>query len=372
MKPRVKVTVEGTLRDHDGPPVRNALVYFRMVRSSQSHQSEDWTSTTTDDSGRYRVEVPAGRYAVQFHANPPDVHERVYLPAVDLRRPHEVFDYVYEGVRLTCRVLAPDSSLLPGTRITLSTARDVTGFRTESGQFTMMLQPGMCDVLVEPWSLVAGLPSIRFDGIEVRSDTLVDFQLTGERVSGRVDGPDGSPLRGAMIWAAGRAASASAYTNDAGLYEFLIPAGTYEFGFYPGSADRRLASRKLGYWMIDAPRVLDWPITGVWWSGMVRDRATGDLLPGAEVLAREIHYAGAASDVCDSGGRYRILVVPGSAYDLSATFEPLGLGGSIDWIPAGADTTIDLYLDPGVYAEFAGRATQGTPRPRRGEPSRSP
>ena len=360
LKPRDGITVEGAIRDENGPPVGGATIVF-ADRTHAGTYPASWAATA-DDSGRYRIEVPAGWYDIWVYPPQTGPYRPVGTHMVELRRKREVFDFTYRGVHLTARILGPDSSLLAGARIDVhrgfTLSYTLISRRVDDGVLTILLEPESYSFRVSPPSDTLGMPSVDFVGIQVRSDTTVAFQLTGEPVAGRLDGPDGLPLPGASIRATGGRASARARTDAAGLYDVLLPPEVYEFRFYPPAGLPYLASRSLGYRVVAGPTTLDWEISGSWWSGEVKNRATGAPLSGASVRAVQREGGYSASDTTGGDGRYSVLVVPGKAYDLEIMLPGQFRTAWIPFVLAGGDSTIDVDLDP--YA--AVRALDGARR----------
>ena len=97
----------------------------------------------------------------------------------------------------------------------------------EEGSFSVALFPGTYDIYLHATRKYPPQPVIR--NVEILEDTqytvLVD---TGNRVSGRVLAPDGSPVAGAALSIYGRTDSRFARSDDQGFYEVALSTGTYQ------------------------------------------------------------------------------------------------------------------------------------------------
>ncbi len=175
-------------------------------------------------------------------------------------------------------------------------------------------------------------------------------------VSGRVVGPDGTPVVGAVVAAVrvetlgltlGRA-SALLRSDDAGRFQFELPPGRYAL---TATAPGLTAGFGGQVTVAEGASIPEWEVKlgqeGVTVSGTVR-RPEGGPAGGAAVWASrwgaedgtELHT------LADAQGRYALRLEPGSKYTFQADLP--GFESNVQGVRLEADASFDLALRPRV------------------------
>src|SRR6185295_14806658 len=136
-------------------------------------------------------------------------------------------------------------------------------------------------------------------------------------------------------------AYALALTDPSGNYALYLPSGDYDWSVTPGPSNSntyRLFQSGPG---ISGPAVLDFDLSGVRWSGVVRMAPTNDPVSGARFYVNsEFVYPDVVS-TSDAAGHFDLILRPSSRYSLRVEAPgafPLTVGGVL----AGNDSTFDL------------------------------
>jgi len=186
-----------------------------------------------------------------------------------------------------------------------------------------------------------------------------------------VRGPDGEPLPNVVVQAYGGDADCERPTGTDGSYLLYLPEGAYRWRVSPQGDLAYISSREFPPTNITGPAVYDFALGGVRWAG--RLRVLPDSTPARDyrvVAVPESYYSGGAYTRSDSTGAFRLVVLPGQLYSLEIE-EPIS--GGLDWdlnhVIAGADSTLNVLLDPaaGRRHEYYDSRGISSGRPRDGD-----
>lgn len=301
-------TIRGTVRDHEGFPVRNAAV-------SGGGSALDGGAAQTTNDGTYMLTVVAGRWLVQAMKDGVSAQEirRVAMPpdatGVDFTLPPPPESYTIRGtVRDQYGNPVAGATLLKAA----TTAAD--------GTYTLTLPAGTHRIdaskmgYAERGSVLVRIPP---------AATAVDFVLyvPDRAILGRVTDLFGQPVTGAMVSAENAVCPALgghyAETGSDGAYRLAVPAGTYRLTAYQSgftTMPDRVVDLEGSHAPMSAQEDLTlWPAPYTI-SGQVRDRM------GKAVVAAAV-YATACGPgykaLSDASGAYTISVSAGT-YALQA------------------------------------------------------
>jgi hypothetical protein len=218
--------------------------------------------------------------------------------------------------------------------------------RLSKNQYTLFVPPSAYWFITEPGP--AYLPRIERIGvgIEVSSDTTIDFSADGNLATGRVL-LGSTPLGHAEIEAVGSfkdlRMSARDKSKADGSYRMYLPNGEYTFWVKPGPASRFIAPRFRDY-EVTAPRTINLNLSGGEWEGTVRDSVTGAPVPSIQVMA-DGRSAGSAVSETDGKGRFKLVLDPGRTYALSLSKNHGNTQlNRIPGVFAGRDSTFDILI----------------------------
>jgi len=251
------------------------------------------------------------------------------------------------NAKVTGTVRGPGAAPLSAGSLLASSEYTSTRAEIVGGRYTFLLPEGTYRFSIDPRQLGTGVPEVAFPGIDVVADSTIDFSVDGNLVSGTVMGPGGLPLEAAWVYADGVNASATSQTAADGTYRLYLPSRDYRFYVDPGRG--YIATRSYGPTLVTAPRTLDFDVSGVEWSGTVRNATTGEPLPQIEVRAfgRKISGGSYANWVTGADGLFRLVLERNTTYDLAVTpLDPHGPYVVFRSIPAVNDSTFDLLLPP--------------------------
>ncbi|MES1245769.1 MAG: carboxypeptidase-like regulatory domain-containing protein [Acidobacteriota bacterium] len=245
------------------------------------------------------------------------------------------------GATLAGRVTAPDGSPAPGAAVVCNGLRRVRDVADGDGFYEIRgLVPGFCTVLAWHDTFGRRTLSVEFGPGETRLDISLEPFERPREIRGRVVGPGGDPLQGALV--ENRPEGFLAFTAADGSFALK----TNETGF-------DLLARKPGY----APARLfdpsdDAPTGGlelrlgseVFLSGRVLG-VDPDRLPEVQVVAvanGQLHQGGVGPD-----GIYRVLGLEPGAWAVSAWIDKRVVATrTIEIAPGETEPEVDLEFDP--------------------------
>lgn len=352
-KPLAPVEISGTIGDRNGAPLQGATVGF-FETQSRPYILLDGPSqpiATTDARGVYRITLPEGVYDVWIGG----VADSGFLPVlVDQARlipPRATLDYRYIGYRVSGRLLGPGGAALTAGDVKAYGERLITRSALRSGRYSLLLPAGTYALRAEPGFQYTGLPNVTYPGVRVASDTTIDLSVDGYAVTGTVFGPEGTAMDGAAVQASTGLAFSHALADGNGQYLLYAPAGEYTFQVYPPPYARYIASRGFSSVLVTSPKTLDFDLSGVEWTGTVRNAVTLDPVASVDISVWGYepltHVTSSASTLTDAVGSFRLVLWPHFLY--SMTLIPTTPGFSlrfIDAVQAVRDSTLDLTVQP--------------------------
>jgi carboxypeptidase family protein len=380
-------TVTGTVLDRDGTPLEGFQVAFanRLLNKYYRRGAPDpllYATARTGPDGTYQVHLYEGTYDIQVAAGSYSGYPSARLAAVIHRGTARV-EYRYTGVWIRGVVYGPGGVRLLGATaqvISLSPAGQFLNYSSgiDGGQgFKVLGAPGRFEFRIDPPYGSDGVPSLRFRGFTVESDTTLTFSLDGFPVSGVVTGRDGEPLPGLDVVAFDNNAEGycSSLTGANGSYLVRLPAGTYRWDVYTSGALSYIAPREFPPTSVSGAATYDFSMGGTLWSGRVR--LLPDSLPARDygVFTQPESYlsVGSASTETDSGGAFQVVVPQGQLYSIQVE-QPVsnGLYWTVGNLLAGSDSTLDLVLDPAAgHKQYFIEASALTPAQVRPAPDRA-
>lgn len=358
--PREVLTVTGQITDRDGPGISQTYVDFISLDPRDRAQDGEGpiviasprgtaldASTVTDTEGRYRIQIPAGPYRVIVQRQtgyPP-----VVIPRFEAAPGRSELNYHYTGVRITGTLTVPAGVSLTGAQVVVNRRSGLyegwwSVYATMVGsQYSMLVPPGSYELSAGAHGTV-GLPAVSRN-ITVASDTTVDVELTGHLLTGTVRGPNGLPLERIRITARGApdVLLITTYSTADGSYRMYVPEGVYRFELAPWDASAKyIASRDYPPVPVTGPAVLDFDMSGVEWSGTVKNSSDSTTVSDAYVSVQELGdpYRFGATVWTDASGTFRLVVRPDQYYVLATYNRVVGTFAS------HADTTFTIYVDP--------------------------
>jgi len=376
------IRLTGTVRDIDGNPARNARVRWSGTvwnadcRSGQSGRIE----ASTDSTGTYRLDVPAGRASlfVETSDRIGPSREAVFIEE-DLRSSTRR-DYAFRSFRIEGRVLGPGGIPLPHGRVLfypdprghLICGTGLPETPITEGNFTAIVRRAESYVFaLSPASLDSGICSVS-QIIPIRADTTITFSLDGHTVEGEVRDRDGRPMTHARIDVRGHRVGGSDLTDSLGRYRLYLPQASYRWTITP--RERWTQPRNYDWDSVSTSRRRDFVISGALWSGRVRNASTGEPVDSVEIYGYSGGMNSSLGDgiFCQSGpdGQFRFLVRPGATFDIWLRDYRVGSasrtlngdpkaeeerveqeyarvrGRVVKGVAASADSVFDLVLDP--------------------------
>ena len=370
-------SVDGRVLDTSGRVVSGAEVSAYLEPVADTDCCMRVGSDTTDVSGRYSIELPAGHYRILVtpaagtglgsqwwpggssiqRARTAEVGGGAFL-AGDQRLPR--------GVLVSGRTLSSNGRGIAGATVYFHLAFEAgsrsccevaaIGTTDSSGRFSVRLPTGTYRVQSVPPNTSLSAPAwyggsgyFSAQDVVLRSNTSVDLRSqSGSAVQGIVrDAATGDPIADAFVSAYSGAENdyvGSVSTDSSGRYLFPLPSGSYLIQFTPPSRSS---------------------YAGQWWSGVTDDDAAAEVSPGhsgidarleaGELLTgtvrggtsrRSVAYAGVwvyqggGADCCsfvagtfsDSSGSYG-LRLPSGTYRISYE-APAGASYADAWWPA--------------------------------------
>ena len=266
--------VTGTVRVRDGAPLAGATVGFfehvssgaAAVRSAAQAPSTDPGTpvVVTDAQGRYAISVTSGHYDVWVGGVADAGIMPVQVTDVVVNDSHLSLDLSYLGYHVTGMMTHLGLGLASGTVFVLGPTNTARAELAENGAgphaertYSLLLPAGTYDFWANPNEGYWGVPRVKFEGITVSADTMIDLPCDGHFVKGTVRDQGGAVVYGAIVGATSPNASAWNYTDSNGFYGLHLPDGVYEFLITPPSGADTLGTLDVTGVTIDAPQTLD-------------------------------------------------------------------------------------------------------------------
>jgi hypothetical protein len=338
--PPVPVTL--TVRDPAGTGVAGAGVSFRAVQGYIQKSGE------TDSTGSVTLDLIPEKYSFVVYG--PSGYPASAYGSATITHDNNTLTYTYAGKRVTGRVLDPVGTPLGRGWIEArqGSYRIAYADLQGGGAFSLLIAPGAYFFVAigEPNS---GLPATSTGWISITADTTLDVPMQGVALSGVVFGPGGLPLpRSTLVADAGTGSASSTVADDQGHYQMYAPLPGYRTTVRPDTS--YILPRSFPYTTIAAPTVRDFDLSGAEWTGTVRLSTSGDPVPLARVSAQlysdPYNTTISASCTADGNGSFRLVVEPGREYTVVANSSDYTDYVIVRFVPATADSTFDIYIDP--------------------------
>jgi hypothetical protein len=283
---------------------------------------------STNARGDYRIRLRPGRYSMHL-SNVSGLRSRI--PAIDLDTIQVTdrvtrFNYQYGGSKVTGTIAGPKGGVSSGVIIAHGTERAgvhvVVMARIKDGKYSFFVAPGK--YRLESDSLPTGLPKFEGQELTVSGDTTIHLEATGHYVTGRVALGAKEPLVGARVQAWGEVAgvsrSSEVATGGDGKYGMYLPSGRYGVTVWPARSQRFISTKAIEC-VVDDDEHFDIDMSGVEWTGTVRDLLTGEPIDSVAVNACYVRFNGCfAEDVTHSGGEFRLVLGrSGGPYSIRVT-----------------------------------------------------
>jgi len=336
--PLQAVTLTGQVTDEGGQPVAGVNLNFEV---SATGHGVNMNNDGTDLNGNFTVLI-----------DPPDVYDIFFIPPagvslaahvepdVDLTVDRNINIVLLYGYHVTGAILRADNGL-PATNVDLDFEDLTTGVRIftprdnsdPAGVYNVVVPPGIYEVTYD--GPVDNPPQLAHHVIEeVCVDGSTDIGLPGITLElgyvldGEVFRGFGIPVAGADLDLVVPATGDTIFTkndntNASGLYETIVPAGTYDVEITPPAGLALASVRHAGVVVAaDTSLGVDVMAQGLAVTGTVRD-PDGRALPDVD-----LDLASSASgtpvptgaDNTDASGQYQVYAAPGT-YDIN--YDPL-------------------------------------------------
>lgn len=329
--PRQQIVLTGTITDPTGSPLSGVTLYFRASTYEYYYEKE----VSTLENGTFQIELPVGEYRV--HLSRIGYVSRDTRVTVSSGGPR--FDYRFDGATISGSMSGPGGAPISDVAVLLY-GPPGAGYAEVTGSMYSILAPlGCYSMEFRPSTL--GVPAIRWPQVCVTSDTTLPAALDGYLVTGTVNGRGNVGRVHVAAFYGDGGWAAQDYTDGAGTYSLLLPAGNFKFVATPTDSTF-IAPHSRGLTAITGPMTLDWDLTGTEWSGIVRFANTLAPAP-ASVLAHQVGSYAMASSLPEANGAFRLILQPGYIYDLEAWSAGNGYWGARG-IAAGADSTLNILL----------------------------
>jgi len=344
-KPMTPVHVSGVILDRDGAPLGGTRIEFSHQYDPKNPYSYYSYSTMTNASGAYSVDLLPGGHWV--YVSPPDESGYPWLSFVkDFSGRTGTFDYRFAGFKVSGTVTTPGGALLTQGYVYAQANAGSVSATIRGGSFNLILPAGTYDFRVDSYGTV-GIPSVTVHGVAVAADTTVSIALDGNLIRGTVRGPAGKVLGGAWVRASALDAQVSSVTLVDGSYAMYLPPLDYLVTVTPGPLDSYIAPLGSSIQSIVGPQTIDFDLSGVEWTGVVRLAASGVPLAGARVSASGggLSY-GYAQCITDGLGRFRLVLRPYGIYDLFVQSQVPSATRRLEGLQAVNDSTLDITVNP--------------------------
>jgi hypothetical protein len=243
--------VSGTVRLRDGAPLPGVAVVFLgpatiapastplAPLAPHSVIYENPLRAITDATGKYSLWAPSGAYSAWLGGTPDSGHMSVSVAQVVVGTGRLSLNLSYPGYRVSGRMIFLNGSLSAGTVSVIGPTSNTTAQLRENGAgrfaertYSLLLPAGTYDF----WADGTGypqVPRVRFEGITVGADTVIDLPVNGNFVRGTVTAWNGSIVYGATVSATATGAFGYDVTTSIGTYGIHLPDGTYDFRVEP-------------------------------------------------------------------------------------------------------------------------------------------
>lgn len=358
--PKEIITVSGQITDRDGPGIGQAYIYFYsldprdippnppVIIAAPRSTTVD-AGTVTDGNGRFTLQIPAGPYRVVIQ--PQSGYPQAVISRFEPKPGHAEFNYRYTGVRVTGNVSGPEGAVLQNIQV--GAHRWVPGVGTIEAYsspigstYSLLIPPGTYELGATAIATF-GIPIVE-KTVTVSQDTTIDLAIDGLAVSGTVTGQNGLPLDRFRIEAStGPGGSIVTFSKPDGTYLMYVPAGVYQFRVrHWDYEDGYIASRSFQPVPVNASAVVNFDLSGVEWTGTVRNAADSVAVANIWVSAAELESdfgADGASCITDATGHFRLILARNTYYSVTVSgpqgYQRLGA------FAASVDTTADLYVN---------------------------
>ncbi|MGE5180358.1 MAG: carboxypeptidase-like regulatory domain-containing protein [Bacteroidota bacterium] len=353
--PRATVQVTGTILDRNGTGIQAAYVWFadKAPHSKGTHPAEFFA--VTDLNGAFSASLPEGQYLIVISPPGFSAYAPTFLESQTIGRAGLRLDYRFNWVRVavhptisggqTAKELAVQ--VYPDYSLGFIWSQDMRLAGTDREVF---VPPGTYRMEMALTGTGYGYV-YQYRTVQVTADTTMDVSFSGYAVTTHVTGPGGAPVQGGEIYASSDNGVAHARLDANGAAILYLPAGTYRFSAY--AATSNVMGRVLPGVAVNGDASLNFDLSGTKWSGVVRRVSDGAPLGNMGVVAKTSDNHGAYY-YTNSDGAFDLVVQPGRLY----TFAVIdGQNGNVLYraysVPAGADSTFDITVDPNAPLQGA-------------------
>jgi carboxypeptidase family protein len=343
MKPLRSALVYGTIRDPQGQGIPGMTV--ALGGNSGGYEYFSLFDAETDSAGNFQMRVPEGEYLPTLMT---ENYSRVTLGSLRVKAPTTRFDYTYGGYRVGGNITGPGGAPVDSGVVHVWSVSDAVyvdfNVRFSGGRYEMYLNAGDYSLWFVPYGN-AGLPTRRFVPVPVSADTTIDVLLDGHAITGTVTLGPGAPMSGATIQAAGTQVSARVETGAAGTYTLYLPTGDYDWRIAAGAANQDVYPLYQAGPGVSGPGTLDFDLSGVDWTGVVRLGPSGAPVSGAQVSVDFGNVFPPVVSTTDGAGAFHLILRPARRYFLRVSATGAA-GLEIPAVLAGNDSTFDITLSP--------------------------
>jgi len=341
--------LEGELLDREGNPVGGAwLLLSKYDRLFAWPSHEKLAEAKTDSLGRFSLDYTPGEYTLEItpfsSKGLPSMMIRPFRLSSSL--PHATLRL--GGSYLTGRVVIPEGKEPRLVSVTAyGESSVVAAHYLGHPPYRLLLPTGSYHLVVHDYTY--GFPQLDTTFTVLDHDDSLNVILSGRVIGLHLNTKEDRPLSGAgvrLLTSAGDGYKAAG-TDSLGNAGILVRPGRYTFEINPLWGDtRRFQIPWTFAAAIERDTLIAYKLEPVRWSGVVRSVKTKDPVPMAEVQFRESGTSGIGRARPDSAGRIEALMRPGIKYEATSWCLTCYLNRFS--LKLDADTTFDLYLEPGV------------------------
>lgn len=341
--------LEGQLLDREGNPVgRASLLLSKYDPLFAWPFDEKFAEAKTDSLGRFSLDYKPGEYTLEIMPFSTKGLPSTMIRPFKLSSGPSHKTLRLGGSYLTGRVVLPDGKERRSVSVAAyGESSVVVANYTGHPPYRLLLPTGS-------YRLVIHDEAYRFPHLDTtltvpdHDDSLVVI-LSGRAIGFHLSTKEDQPLSSASILIRTSAGGGykSTETDSLGNAWALVRPGRYTFEVNPRWGNTRMFQIPWTFAAaIERDTLIAYKLEPVRWSGVARSVKTKDPVPMAEVQFREPGRSGIGHARSDSAGRIEALMRPGIKYEaaswcLTCYLERFSL--ALD-----ADTTFDLYLEPGV------------------------
>lgn len=257
--------VDGTVSLRDGAPLDTVVVSFfdariptagaaRATGAPKSPPIQSWTRT--DANGRFSLRLPTGLYSAWVGGAFDAGVMSQQVGSVTVNSPRVSLDLHYNGYRVTGALKHLNVTLAAGSVFVVGPTNTARSELRESA-YSLLLPAGTYDIWANPNEGYWGVPRVKFTGVAVAADTMIDFPCDGHFVQGTVKDVFGNAVSGATVGAQAEGAGTWNYTDSNGGYGLHLPDGVYDFLVTPPYVVTDLKPLSVQNVPISAPTTLD-------------------------------------------------------------------------------------------------------------------